>query len=88
MVEARDFVTECVDRAMGDLSIVVDAEDEAFIRAELRRLIEEEPQIRSLYRGAEPHLAVYETGEACTLGEPEHAGIDAEKRRAPAGGES
>ena len=88
MGEARDFVSECVDRAIRDLSIVVDAEDEAFIRAELRRLIEEEPHIRSLYRGAEPHRGVYETGEARTLGDPDRDGIDEQKRLRPVGGDS
>ena len=88
MDEPREFVTECVEQAIRDLSIVVDAEDDAFIRVELRRLIEEDPHIRSMYRGAEPHLGVHETGEARLLGDLDHAAVDEKTRRTPVGGES
>jgi hypothetical protein len=41
-----------------------------------------------MYRGAEPHLGVYETGEARLLGDLDHAAVDEKTRRTPVGGES
>ncbi len=68
-MQNNDFVADSIDRVFRDLNIHLEADDEAFIRTELIRLIEEEPSVAALRNGADPRTQVLETGEIRTVGE-------------------